>query len=166
MKILMIMRHAKSDYPPKVTEDIQRPLNRRGRKDVPRMAHLLKSYGAVPDQIISSPAVRAHETAAGLRSTLGMSADALITVDRLYLASPLELFACVHQIDDHVDSAVLVAHNPGLEEWISALCGGAVRLPTAAIAALSFDRTKWSAIGDNRCVLEWFVMPKLLKILE
>ena len=41
MKTLLIMRHAKSDYPPNVRDDFDRPLNERGRKDLPRVGHLL-----------------------------------------------------------------------------------------------------------------------------
>ena len=48
MKTLLIMRHAKSDYPPDVRDDFDRPLNERGRKDLPRVAQLLATSAPDP----------------------------------------------------------------------------------------------------------------------
>ena len=65
MKTLLIMRHAKSDYPPDVRDDFDRPLNERGRKDLPRVAQLLATFGPRPDAILASSALRARQTAEG-----------------------------------------------------------------------------------------------------
>ena len=60
MKTLLIMRHAKSDYPAQIASDFDRPLNKRGTKDVPRMARALRTTTLIPDRILSSPARRAR----------------------------------------------------------------------------------------------------------
>lgn len=75
MKILLIMRHAKSDYPTGIASDFERPLNKRGLKDVPRMAHLVRAFGPVPDVVLSSPAVRAKQTAAAMAADLGPAVE-------------------------------------------------------------------------------------------
>ena len=63
MKTLLVLRHAKSSWNDSALDDHQRPLNRRGRQDGPRMGALMREYGLVPDVVISSDAVRARLTA-------------------------------------------------------------------------------------------------------
>ena len=58
MKTLLIMRHAKADYPPDVRSDFDRPLNEQGRKDVPLVGKLLKNFGPQPDAVSASPGSR------------------------------------------------------------------------------------------------------------
>ena len=63
MKTLLIMRHAKSSWKEQDLPDHDRPLNKRGEKDAPRMGKLLKDEDLIPDLIMSSSAVRAKKTA-------------------------------------------------------------------------------------------------------
>ena len=62
-KILLILRHAKSSWKEPDFQDHDRPLNKRGKRNVPRMRKLLKELDLVPDFIISSIAKRAKDTA-------------------------------------------------------------------------------------------------------
>ena len=165
MKSLLIMRHAKSDYPRDIPDDFHRPLNGRGRKDVPRMARLLTDYDAVPARILSSTALRARETTTIMGKLLGLSDDHTVFEDDLYLASADDLLSCVRRIEASVDSLMVIAHNPGLESFLLRLCGCALHLPTAAIAALSVDADSWTKTGENRAWMQWFVVPRLLKAL-
>ena len=165
MKSLLVMRHAKSDYPPEITDDFQRPLNRRGRKDVPRMARLLAVYDAIPERILSSTALRARETATIMGEQLGMSNAHTVFDNSLYIAPADDLLSGVRRIGEEVGSLMVIAHNPGLEALLLRLCGCALHLPTAAIAALAIDVDSWSEIGENRAWMQWFVVPRLLKAL-
>ena len=63
MKTLLVLRHAKSSWKNSQMSDHERPLNKRGRRDAPRMGRLLGEEGLVPDLIVSSTAERALETA-------------------------------------------------------------------------------------------------------
>ena len=56
MKRLLVMRHAKSDYPANLGSDFDRPLNKRGNNDLPRIAQLLGNFGPLPDAVAASPA--------------------------------------------------------------------------------------------------------------
>lgn len=64
MKIY-IMRHGDAAWPRDayMTNDDERPLSEAGRDEVATMAQLLQRLGADPDLILSSPLVRAHQTA-------------------------------------------------------------------------------------------------------
>ena len=63
MKILTLVRHAKSSWKDTSLRDRDRPLNKRGQKAAPRMGRLLREEGLAPDRILSSTAVRARTTA-------------------------------------------------------------------------------------------------------
>ena len=63
MKTVLILRHAKSSWSNPSLADIDRPLNKRGKNDAPRMGTLIKEQDIVPDLILSSPALRARKTA-------------------------------------------------------------------------------------------------------
>src|SRR5215475_4778950 len=63
VKILLILRHAKSSWKDPQLSDHDRPLNKRGKRDAPLMGNLLKDEDLKPDLIISSTAVRAKKTA-------------------------------------------------------------------------------------------------------
>ena len=97
MKTLLIMRHAKSDYPTGIASDFERPLNKRGLKDVPRMAHLVRAFGPVPDVVLSSPAVRAKQTAAAMAADLGPAVEVRFD-ESLYLAPAAALSAAAGQL--------------------------------------------------------------------
>lgn len=165
MKSLLVMRHAKSDYPPSIADDFDRPLSKRGRKDLTCMANLLAAAENPPDLILSSSAVRAERTAVALATALKIEGRRFCLEDRLYLASPAGLFAAAADLPDQANSALIVGHNPGLEEWISLLCGADLRLPTAGLAALSLEITGWAQIHEAQGRLRWFAIPRLLRHL-
>ena len=128
MKTLLIMRHAKSDYPPDVRSDFDRPLNEQGRKDVPLVGKLLKNFGPRPNAVSASPALRARQTVEGLATTLNLPTNALSFHESLYLALPQTLAQAAATFPNSVQTGLLIAHNPGLEEWVAQLTGARVEL--------------------------------------
>lgn len=165
MKTLLIMRHAKSDYPPHVDDDFDRPLNARGFKDLPRVARLLGEFGPRPDLVLASPALRARQTAEGLVAALDLPPDALRFDDALYLASPQTLAQGAAALPDRCQTGLLIAHNPGLEAWIVALSGAQVHLPTAGLAAVELGLSSWAEIDRAPGRLLYFVVPRLIKAI-
>ena len=161
MKNLLLMRHAKSDWSDSGMSDFDRPLNKRGRADAPRLAKLLRGSGLFPDFVLCSSALRARQTAELL---LGADAgDRLQLDENLYLADPSTLTLALRSADTDGESGLVVAHNPGMEEWLRALCGCHVRMPTAAIACVQLDIGRWADTTDGCGQLHWFVTPRLLK---
>ena len=163
MKTLLIMRHAKSAYPPEISDDFDRPLNKRGRADVPRIAHLLAAYGPRPEVVLASTAHRAHQTATGLVESLGLPASVLHLDDALYLASPHTLGQAATGLPDSAQTGLIIAHNPGLEEWIRELTGAHVHLPTAGLAAVELGIHSWAEISRGH--LLYFAVPRLVKAI-
>jgi len=158
MKTLLIMRHAKSDWST-AGADFDRPLNKRGRQALPLVARLLGGMEEKTRLILSSPAKRARQTAEGLAAAL--EGCALAFDPRLYLASTGTLGAVLAEQDDRHDPLLVIGHNPGLEEWVGLLGGGACRLPTAGVVALEVEAEHWPEVRAGRGRLRWFFIPRL-----
>lgn len=140
------MRHAKSSWEDSSLSDHDRPLNDRGHRDGPRMANWLHAQGLLPDVILSSTAKRAITTAGYVQSHLEFSGE-LFEDKRLYHGAPDDYFGRLRQLDESVQAAMVVGHNPGLEELVSDVAGRWERFPTATIAQIRLEIESWPMIS-------------------
>ncbi len=141
-KILLVMRHAKSSWDDESLSDHDRPLNQRGQRDAPRMADWLAEHESVPDVILSSTANRAKTTAQIIEDKSGFEGD-LSTYENLYLGGPDDYLRLVARLDDSVNVAMVVGHNPGLEELVFRLTRESELMPTAAVAKIDLKIDRW-----------------------
>ena len=148
MKVLLILRHGKSSWKHPGLADHDRPLNKRGLRDAPRMGRLLREEDLVPDRIVSSTAVRARETARLAAGEAGHGA-AVKHSRRLYLASVAEIIRVLGEVGGDASRLLLVGHNPGLEELAARLTGCAETLPTAALVQVELDLQSWSKFEES-----------------
>jgi phosphohistidine phosphatase len=148
MRRLTLVRHAKSDWKNPDLEDIDRPLNRRGLKAAPKMAASLAEQNLRPDLMLSSPAVRALETARVFAKALDFPLRRLKTEDRLYLARPADLLEVVHGVGARVRHLMIFGHNPGLSEFAQSLTGDSDlgELPTCAVYTMELDVRSWADV--------------------
>lgn len=161
MKHLLLMRHAKSDWATSGGEDFDRPLNARGQKDVPILARFLAG-STPPDLVIASAACRAQETATRLIEALPVAPE-LILDGRLYLSTPDTLATVLAGCAGQASTVVVIAHNPGMEDWASHLSGATIHMPPGAIACLESASDSWAEAGRTPSPLRWLITPKLLK---
>jgi len=148
MKTLLILRHAKSSWKDPGLDDHDRPLNKRGKRDAPRIGKLLHQHHLQPDVILSSSAKRARKTAAKVAKAYGY--EGIIELDgELYLAAPDGLLRVLQDVPDRHDCVMLVGHNPGLEQLIELLTGTVTRLPTSALARLRVAIESWSDVAPT-----------------
>jgi phosphohistidine phosphatase len=142
MKTLLLLRHAKSSWKEPDLDDHDRPLNKRGRRDAPRMGQLLVEEDLLPDYILCSTAKRARKTADAIIEEIHFRGEARFTIE-LYHADRSRLVQFVQQIPDHYSRVLLIGHNPGLEEFLELATGAFNPLTTAALARIDFDFTSW-----------------------
>ena len=162
MKELLIMRHAKSAWDVSYSTDFERPLNKRGRKAALRMGEFVADRGLLPDLIVSSPAERAKQTSGLFAEAAGY--DVEIQFEQgIYHAYGDELLEIVQALPDEAERVMLVGHNPGFEMLVQQLCGGAVRMPTAAIAYVWLSTAGWKEVDVEMGELQWLLTPKLLE---
>jgi phosphohistidine phosphatase len=147
MKTLYLARHAKSSWDDMSLSDHARPLNRRGERDAPRMGSRLAAAGSIPEQIISSTAVRAISTARLIAAELGVDSDSVVQDPALYGASASMLLEVARGFPDELRSGMIVAHDPGLTELAGALSGYAItHMPTCGIVTVEFDVATWDGV--------------------
>jgi len=104
MKNLLVLRHAKSSWNDPALDDHERPLNKRGRRDGPRMGELVREYGLIPDLVIASDAVRAQLTAETVADAARYAGEILL--DRhLYMAGPADIVSLLLEIGEAATSA-------------------------------------------------------------
>jgi phosphohistidine phosphatase len=146
MKTLILMRHAKSSWKEPELADHDRPLNKRGEKDAPRMGRVLKDKKLIPDHIYSSTAVRARQTVEGLVEKSGYK-HKVDYLEGLYMAEPSTVIEALKQTPNKIDSVLVVGHNPGLEGLLQILTHKVESLPTGAVARISLPIDKWDELS-------------------
>ena len=142
MKTLLVLRHAKSSWNDPALDDHERPLNKRGRRDAPRMGELVREYGLIPDVIISSDAVRARLTAEAVAEAARYAGEILLD-PHLYLACPADILSLLTAVRENAGTVMIVGHNPGLETLVEQLTGERQDLPTAALAQIGLPIDQW-----------------------
>ncbi|AFN74757.1 putative phosphohistidine phosphatase, SixA [Melioribacter roseus P3M-2] len=161
MKKLFLIRHAKSSWDNPGLTDMERPLNKRGERDAPFMARLIKEKGIEPDLIISSPAKRAFDTALVFASIYGKNEEDIIVEDRIYEAGMRELSLVVEDIDDRFESVFLFGHNPGLTNFANLLGSEYLdNMPTCSIVGIGLNVDSWKNIERGKGKTFLFEYPK------
>jgi phosphohistidine phosphatase len=158
MKILLILRHAKSSWDEADMNDHERPLNKRGKRDAPRVGRLLRQEDLVPDLVISSTARRAKKTAEAVIEESGYGGE-LILERELYAAPPEAYVDILSHLETDPGTVLVVGHNPGLEELVTELTGEDVVLKTAALAQVELPIDHWSQVRDmakGKLVQVWY----------
>lgn len=153
MKTLLLLRHAKSSWKDGDQHDHDRPLNKRGKRDAPRMGQLLRDEGLLPDLIVVSSARRARKTAEHVIQASSYRGETRITGD-LYEAGADQLRQVVAALPDSCGTALLIGHNPGLEELLEGLTGAYTPLSTAALAKLELPIGAWPEILSAKGTLQ------------
>ncbi len=162
MKTLTLIRHAKSSWDDPFLDDFDRPLNPRGRHDLPLMCQRMVELGPRPDRLIHSSALRTRLTAAPLIKAFRLPDSAVQSTEQIYEAEETELLALVRQQPDEVNHLMLVGHNPGLLLLALWLCDQAPeKLPTAAILQLQLSVEHWRDLAPGCARLCWYDYPKL-----
>ena len=163
MKSLLILRHAKSSWKNQYLADHDRPLNKRGKRDAPRMGLLLRKENIIPDSIITSSAERAVTTADAVANACGYGEE--IQVERSFYHGGASVFCEVlSELPEPLLRVLIVGHNPGLENFLEDLIGRWERLPTAALASLSLPLKSWAEFDEDvEGYLENLWVPKELQ---
>ena len=145
-KELLIMRHAKSSWTDDSLSDHDRPLNKRGRRDAPRMAQLLNEWDLRPDIIISSTAMRARLTTQMVVEIIDSENMPVESTEDFYLAPPATYLETLQRLANSFFRPMVVGHNPGLEGLVANFTGQDEFMATAAIAHIQFDIENWNEL--------------------
>ena len=152
---LYLVRHADAgDAALWEGDDAERPLSKKGRRQAKALARLLKDLGLRVDAVITSPLVRAVQTAKPIAKATGVE---LLTDERLgYEFGKPELSAIVKQVGTGMERVVLVGHDPGFTEVATLLAGTEISMAKGALARIDLDgREVRAGTGE----LRWLIPP-------
>lgn len=165
MSRLIIMRHAKSSWKEPLP-DHQRPLNKRGRRDGRAAGEWLSANVGDIDRVLSSTSTRTRLTWERVEAG-GGRAGKVSYHDGLYGGTTEDFLRLLRPLPESVDSALVLAHWPGVEEAVRELAvrddnpgwqGIDTKFPTSAIAVLSAPA--WADLAPGSCRLDSYVVPR------
>jgi phosphohistidine phosphatase len=179
MRHLMLLRHAKTEHDAPSGRDHDRRLDDRGRRDAAIIGDWIGHHPPVPDAVLVSTAVRAHQTweiaNEAMQNALREPAPPpqVELLDELYGAEPAQLLNIIRMAEvNDPKRLMLIGHNPGMHELALMLTGSGDasaktalgdNLPTAGLAIIDFAIDDWSEVAFRRGKLVRFTSPKLLK---
>jgi phosphohistidine phosphatase SixA len=160
MTALHLLRHAHAGDPERWTgSDAARPLSEKGRRQAERLGRLLEGYDEAPDVFITSPKVRAVQTAEIVADALGVE---VVVDDRLGGALDLPLVSAI--VAAHAsgrERPCIVGHDPDFSELLGELLG-VPPIPMRKGAIARVDASGPDLVA-GRGVLRYLVPPELLR---
>ncbi len=167
MKRLYLIRHAKSSWNHPGLDDIERPLNKRGKRDAPFMGSRLKKYKIQPDLIYVSPAKRARKTAKFIADCVGYPVDRIEQHAGIYTSEMNRLLMVVQETGKKVNQLFLVGHNYVLTDFAEYLTGEDLgNIPTCGIVGVEFGVETWGGVTGGIGKMLFFDYPKKHAIRE
>jgi phosphohistidine phosphatase len=151
-----LLRHAHAgDAFEWIGDDDLRPLTKKGRQQSQRLGAFLEAHAVRPDVIVSSPLVRARQTAEIVAEALGMT----VKIDRR-LGSGFgqrELWAVLDEVGGR--EVMLVGHDPDFSSLLTYLIDAAgLHMRKGTLATIDLQ----TQLGDGEGELRWLVPPDLL----
>lgn len=156
MKTLILVRHAKSDWP-EDTDDFDRPLAERGIENAHKMAAYLMQNGIHIDQFISSPALRALHTCEIFNETYHIE---ILTNRKLYNANENNFESVIYDLNDDLNSVAMFSHNNGISNFANMMSGDIFAFPTCGVAGFQVDCESWADFEGAKKKLLFFYEPK------
>lgn len=142
-------------------DDFERPLNERGKRDAPAMAHRLLDKKIKIDAFISSPARRAKKTACIFAKEYKRDKDDIIFRAELYGAAENVFYDVINTAGNGFESIAIFSHNPGITDFANLLTTTRIdNIPTCGIFAIKADCNKWKGFNDAKKEFLFFDYPK------
>lgn len=164
MKKLYIVRHAKSSWEEPGVPDLHRPLVPKGIRKTGLVIDFLRQQETVIDLMISSPAVRAFETARLIAAGLGYPVSEIRVERKIYDGFYDRILDLIYATPNNVGSLMIFGHNPTFTHLANLfLHPGIEAMPTSCVVCISFDTGKWEDIPSCEPRKEFVVFPRMLK---
>jgi|SRR5665213_1657222 len=161
MKILLLIRHAKSGWDNPSLPDFERTLTEPGKTDAKMMAKRVEEKDFKIDVLVSSSAKRAKKTAKIFMKELKIDERNFQLTDSLYEAPVKKFYDAVEFLDDEYKTVALFSHNPGITEFINSLdCHPVYDMPTCAVYACRIKTNHWKDFRTSEKEFLFFDFPK------
>lgn len=163
MKTFFLIRHAKSSWDHPELSDFDRPLNKRGNRDAPKMGRQLLELKVVPDLIISSSANRAKTTASIIAKEIGYQEENILLEEDLYHASTFDIKSVIQSVSDEHNTIFVFGHNPGFTDLANQFNPKDYipNVPTCGIVTIQSKATTWKEVNTENSKAIAFIYPKM-----
>jgi phosphohistidine phosphatase len=168
VKRLWLLRHAKSSWDQPSLADADRPLAPQGQRAAEVLAAHLAASDVRPTVVLCSSSLRTRETLAAILPALGTPSRS--GSSRLYGAGAAQLLDRLRQVSNKASSAMLIAHNPGIQDLALALATGGPALaglrekfPTGALTTVELDVERWRDLDHGTGTATILVTPRSLE---
>jgi len=165
VKVLGLLRHAKSEWDDMAKRDFDRGVNERGCRGAELIGNHIREHGVKWDRLIASPAVRVKQTLESCLPEITPVYD-----QKLYLASSDTIMEVAQEHAGNANAVLMSGHNPGLQETILELVSPArendlfkeacVKFPTAAFAVLECKIDSWEDLRPRCATLVHLARPR------
>jgi len=163
MKRIYILRHAKSSWSNPGLRDHDRPLNKRGQRDAPRMAHYMKENNLIISGIYSSTSQRTRETIVPFIEAFSLASSVISYEQDLYHGYPMDYVHVIQALGENDNNILLVGHNPGITDIANQASQAYIEnVPTCALLILDYPSNDWASFSFQSCKLIAMVTPKSL----
>ncbi|UTV30583.1 SixA phosphatase family protein [Photobacterium atrarenae] len=159
MKLLFLVRHAKSSWEDPTLDDHDRPLSDRGRKNAPEMVGRLNAWRTGPQVILSSSALRAFKTAEYFADGLE-SHPRLEVCPALYTDSAKGLLKVIKAVPPQIEYLMVICHNPAINELVNQLGLRTDNVPTCGVVVFGLEVDSWQAVCQKQVGAIYFDYPK------
>jgi len=160
VKRLIIARHGQSEIGDPTVTDMTCLVTKSGCRDLARVANGLSKLNVCPDVVITSPAVRAQDSAKIFAKNLGVDPEHILVKEDIYQAERSSLFHLVHELDDSYDTVFLIGHNPGVSRLYHVLVNTDVEsFGTSCAAVIDLDVESWKQVHFKNATLLSYLMP-------
>ena len=149
MKKLIILRHGEAENEARGSRDKDRELTGSGTRDVLLKGQWLTQQRLKPDFVVVSDSKRTTQTAELIAEKCEIPAEKFLYTDKLYNAPLGELMNIICELDSSIDTAMVVAHNPGVSYLSEYLTNEMVPFIPSGIATILFDVKSWQEVSKG-----------------
>lgn len=159
MLTLLLVRHGDAEPQIDGKNDRDRKLIKKGIKQMRRIANFIDEMGYTIDRILSSPYLRAYQSAEVILDELGIDDKKVETFDELSPDSdPSTFLQRIKEFNDN-STIMIVGHEPFLSKFINLISGGQVEIKKGGLAVLEYD------MSQSKGELKLLLNQKVLKLI-
>lgn len=164
LKKVFFIRHAKAGWASTTHRDYDRPLSEQGERDAKKMGNKLKALGEFPEVIIASTARRTTQTACLLAQELGFEKNKIELQERIYHCTPFMLEQIVSELDSQVNTAFIIAHNPGITHFVNEIVDRfrIDDMPPCGVVGVRWQASDWTDFNKAQKEVFLFEYPAIL----
>lgn len=148
---LIVLRHGKAESLSLEIDDFMRPLNSEGKAKINSVADFLETESLFPQMIVSSAALRAAQTSQIVIDKLDVDSDKVFYDKNLYFNGEDAYFNAVFGLPENVDIAMLVGHNPLIENFVNYFSKSGIYFSAGDFVVIEFFAEQWTEIANCSC---------------